>query len=109
MPDDYLRPSGGLAALVADPVAVQFNHRVLAILTVVSIAALWWRAHRQGKSPERIWAARLLAAALLQTGLGVATLLLYAPVWLAALHQAGAMMVVTAAVLHAAAREHGRS
>ena len=103
VPEDYLRPGRGLAELVANPVAVQFNHRALAILTVLLILALWWRTRARGAVPERRWAAWLLAAVLLQTGLGIATLLLYAPVWLAALHQAGAMLLVTAAVMHAAA------
>lgn len=104
VPADYVRPGGGLAEAVANPVAVQFNHRVLAIVTVLLILALWWRTRAQGSGPERRWAGWLLAAVLLQTALGIATLLLYAPVWLAALHQAGAMLLVTAAVLHAAAR-----
>lgn len=104
VPTDYLRPGGGLAELVDNPVAVQFNHRVLAVLSVLLVLALWWRTRGQGGVEERRWAGWLLAVMLLQTALGIATLLLYAPVWLAALHQAGAMLLVTAAVLHAAAR-----
>ena len=106
VPADYLRPGRGLAETVANPVAVQFNHRVLAILTVLLILALWWRTRRQGRTQERSRASWLLAAALLQTGLGIATLLLFAPVWLAAMHQVGAMLLVTAAVQHAAARRN---
>ena len=106
VPADYLRPGRGLAETVANPVAVQFNHRVLAILTVLLILALWWRTSRQSRTQERSRASWLLAAALLQTGLGIAALLLFAPVWLAAMHQAGAMLLVTAAVLHAAARRN---
>ena len=106
VPDDYLRLDGGLAELVANPVAVQFNHRVLAVLTVLLILALWWRTRGQGRAQERSRASWLLATALLQTGLGIGTLLLFAPVWLAAMHQAGAMLLVTAAVLHAAARHN---
>ncbi len=106
VPADYLRPGRGLAETVDNPVAVQFNHRVLAILTVLLILALWWRTRRQGRTQERSRASWLLAAALLQTGLGIATLLLFAPVWLAAMHQAGAMLLVTAAVQHAAARRN---
>ncbi|MCY3827744.1 MAG: COX15/CtaA family protein [Rhodospirillaceae bacterium] len=104
VPADYLRPGGGLAELVANPVAVQFNHRVLAVLTVLLVLALWRRTRARGGAEDRRWAGWLLAAVLLQTALGIATLLLFAPVWLAALHQAGAMLLVTAAVLHAAAK-----
>ncbi len=108
VPADYLRPGGGLGETVANPVAVQFNHRLLAVLTVLLAAALWRRAQRRGTAQERLCAAWLLAAIVLQAGLGIATLLLFAPVWLAALHQAGALAVVTAAVLHAAAPRRAR-
>jgi len=109
VPADYLRPGGGLAELVANPVAVQFNHRVLAVLTVLLVLALWWRTRGQGGAEERRRAGGLLAVVLFQTALGIGTLLLFAPVWLAALHQAGAMLLVTVAVLHAAARRRSGS
>ena len=40
----------------------------------------------------------MLAIALLQVGLGIAALLLVVPVWLGALHQAGAIVLLTAAL-----------
>jgi cytochrome c oxidase assembly protein subunit 15 len=48
--------------------------------------------------PLRLALAFLLAAALLQVSLGISTLLLVVPIPLAALHQAGAVVVLTAAV-----------
>jgi len=100
VPADYLRPDHGLGDLINNPVAVQFNHRILAILTVVLVVALWWRSRGMGGEPSR-WAHWMMAAVIVQAGLGIATLLLYVPVWLATLHQAGAMALVTTAVLHA--------
>ena len=50
----------------------------------------------------RAGALALLAAVTLQIALGIATLLLVVPLPLALLHQAGAMLVLTAATLHAA-------
>jgi cytochrome c oxidase assembly protein subunit 15 len=78
--------------------AVQFNHRWLAIATLAASAALWW-FWRGGVAPPLRFALDALAgAALLQVSLGIATLLLVVPIGLAALHQAGAVLVLTAAV-----------
>jgi cytochrome c oxidase assembly protein subunit 15 len=85
-----------------DPVTAQLIHRWLAILVVVLIVALWLRHRRVASGSGRI---DLLAAmALLQAGLGIATLLLQVPIPLAAAHQAGAVVLWTLALwsLHAA-------
>jgi cytochrome c oxidase assembly protein subunit 15 len=80
--------------------AVQFNHRWLAMTTALLIVAYCLRA-QQVALPR---AARrsingLLAMAMLQPALGVATLLLVVPVWLGALHQAGAIALFTFALV----------
>ena len=74
--------------------AVQFTHRVVAILLVVAVLALWLRA------PRRV-GAWLAVAAVVQAGLGIATLLTGVDIWIAATHQAGAMVVFTLALLTA--------
>lgn len=78
--------------------AVQFNHRLLAISTLGTTLALWafWRF--RVAAPLRLALDLLLGAALLQVSLGIATLLLVVPIPLAALHQGGAVVVLTAAV-----------
>jgi cytochrome c oxidase assembly protein subunit 15 len=77
-----------------NPAAVQFNHRVLAIATLV-VACLTWARERQ-RAP-RAWNA-ILAAAFVQVALGIGTLLLEVPVPVAALHQLGAVALLTAAL-----------
>jgi cytochrome c oxidase assembly protein subunit 15 len=81
--------------------AVQFDHRLLAVTTATSILVLWLCALRATTLPRRVRQAThlLLAAAALQFCLGVATLLLVVPIPLAATHQAGAVLVLTAAVV----------
>jgi cytochrome c oxidase assembly protein subunit 15 len=76
---------------------VQFDHRVLAVLTFLGICAFWLTARRGITAPQaRIGLHLLLAAAVLQVTLGISTLLLHVPVALAATHQAGALVLVTA-------------
>ena len=71
--------------------AVQFTHRVVAILLVIAILALWLRAPRR----IGVW---LAVAAVTQAGLGISTLLTGVELWLAATHQAGALVVFTLAM-----------
>ncbi len=80
--------------------AVQFDHRVLATLTVL-ITGVTLAAGFAGKLSAASRAALLAlgGAALAQYLLGVATLLLVVPVWLAAIHQAAATLLLTAAIV----------
>ena len=72
--------------------AVQFNHRLLAMVTVAAAVGLWLWSRRLALTPGAARAmALLLAMALLQLALGIAALLLAVPVWLGALHQGGAL------------------
>ncbi len=77
--------------------AVQFNHRLLAHLAALGCWGLWLLA-RLGRLPPDVRLAfdLLAAAALLQLLLGIVTILLAVPIWLGALHQAGAILLLTA-------------
>ena len=71
-----------------NPTAVQFVHRWLAKLLVLGVLLLAWRA----RQPETSLAA---AMALIQLGLGVATILSGVNIALATLHQGGAVLLLT--------------
>jgi cytochrome c oxidase assembly protein subunit 15 len=78
---------------------VQFDHRMIALLVAGLSAATWIVVRRDAASPRaRAWAHALLAATVVQLCFGIATLLLRVPLGLAALHQAGAMIVFTCAI-----------
>ncbi|NIP47885.1 MAG: heme A synthase [Gammaproteobacteria bacterium] len=82
--------------LFENPTTVQFTHRVIAIATFVGILALWLAANRTAMTrPQRLWLHAAGGAAMIQVALGISTLLLRVPVPLAALHQAGAMVLLT--------------
>ena len=82
---------------------VQFDHRVLAVTTLGSVTGMYAVARTAGSGA--VWAAlpvftkRALHAsagmAWTQAGLGVATLLLYVPIPLAAVHQFGSLALLT--------------
>jgi cytochrome c oxidase assembly protein subunit 15 len=82
---------------------VQFDHRMLAY--AIFVIALLHALDVAGAVKDRgvrTGAFVLFAAILLQMALGIATLLWVVPVSLALLHQAVAMLVLTAATVHAA-------
>jgi cytochrome c oxidase assembly protein subunit 15 len=80
--------------------AVQFDHRLLAETTVTSVIVLWLAArHATLPHPARVALNALLAIALLQLSLGISTLLLVVPIPLAAAHQAGAVLLLTAVIV----------
>jgi cytochrome c oxidase assembly protein subunit 15 len=78
---------------------VQFVHRWLAVVILVTAVALWMRLPRERAGERsRLWADVLVVAVVAQIGAGIATLLMRAPLPLAALHQSGAVIVFTCAV-----------
>jgi cytochrome c oxidase assembly protein subunit 15 len=107
-------PAGLLAAaplwrnFFENVLTVQFLHRWLA-LSVVAGLALLRRFARQRQASAQVLRALdfLVLAGLLQGALGISTLLLHVPPVLGALHQAGALLVLTAALVsaHRAIRE----
>jgi cytochrome c oxidase assembly protein subunit 15 len=104
VPEGYAALSPGWRNLTENIAAVQFNHRLLASLALLAaIGAAAAALRRLPAGPARRACIALGGATLLQYGLGVATLLMVVPVSLGTLHQAVAVLVLTAALaaLHA--------
>ena len=100
VPADYAQLSPLVRNWFENVAAVQFDHRLLAETTVVSVIALWLAGRRAAlPAPARHALHTLLAIALLQLSLGISTLLLVVPIPLAAAHQAGAVLLLTAALV----------
>ena len=79
---------------------VQLVHRTLAMAIAVLVVVIGWRVivgTPQG-SRARTWALALVVFAAIQVCVGIATLLMRVPLPLAAIHQAGAVLVFTCAV-----------
>ncbi|MBI3504012.1 MAG: COX15/CtaA family protein [Proteobacteria bacterium] len=77
--------------------SVQFNHRWLGISAAL-LACLFAGTHLPAAKADRLAVLAVPAAALVQACLGIATLMLWVPVPLAAAHQAGAVILLSAAV-----------
>ncbi len=94
-------PALGWLNLFENQTVVQFEHRWLAKLAVVFAFFVWLRVRMTARSG---WSARraadlTLAMVLIQAGLGIATLLLGVPIAIATLHQGGALILLTLAIV----------
>ncbi len=96
VPDDYAALQPFLRNLTENLAAVQFDHRLLAtttaLLVLAAVARLW---PASAGAPRRALAA-MAGLVGLQYALGVATLLLVVPIPLAVLHQAVAILLLSA-------------
>lgn len=87
--------------LFENPVTVQFNHRVLATVTFSAVLALWaysrFNPLVRKCLPDSVHRAMLGVAhlVLLQASLGISTLIYLVPIPLAAMHQAGALALLS--------------
>jgi len=95
-PEDWLRLQPWWLNFLENPGTVQFLHRIGAYLTIAVVVWAAWSAWRQATARPAL---RMMIAALaVQVALGLATLLLVVPVPLASAHQAGALLLLLAAV-----------
>jgi cytochrome c oxidase assembly protein subunit 15 len=79
---------------------VQFDHRLIGWLLAALVPWFWWRSRRVTLTPwARLCCDALPAVLILQLTLGIVTLLLAVPVALAAAHQAGALLLLTCALM----------
>lgn len=118
LPDDLTALSPVWLNVFENHATVQFDHRILAYVTAILAAALWFRARRIDLTARARLAANLLGVAVIaQLILGITTLLLVVPLIPAVLHQAGAVAVFALALwcswelsagYPAAARQVGR-
>jgi cytochrome c oxidase assembly protein subunit 15 len=100
VPPDYWHLSPWYLNWFENLTSVQFDHRVLAETSWCAIALLWLGGLRARLAPAlRLPLHALFFFACLQVALGISTLLLVVPLPLAVAHQAGALCLLTAALV----------
>ena len=104
VPRDYAASGaeghGLWATLVHSQAAVQFDHRMTAYLVLIVVAGLGLTvfAARNVPAALRSLAVLLIGVVAVQVLLGVATLMMAAPLWLSLIHQLWAVVLLTAAL-----------
>ena len=99
VPDEYLKDweSKGWRNFFENTAAVQFNHRVLALTTLVSVSAVhaMFRGNSALSSQSKFYINALMGITVAQVGLGITALLYHVPVELGSAHQANALLLFT--------------
>jgi cytochrome c oxidase assembly protein subunit 15 len=93
VPSEWLDDAPAWVNFVENHATVQFSHRLLAYCTAALVLVLAVRAVRLAPSLRR-WALVAAHLVVLQVALGIATVLGHVPVWLGALHQANAILLL---------------
>lgn len=97
LPPDLWSLAPGWRNPFENAITAQFDHRVLASVLFAGVLAIWIACLRGPVAgAARAWAHGCAAAVTVQFALGIATLLAHVPVSLAAVHQANALLVLTA-------------
>ncbi len=98
---DGFYPSGEPFLPTENPAAAQFTHRLLGYLLLGASVYAWWRFRRSAFAKTRLWANLLLGGVIVQSVIGIVTVVTVAPLehlWLALLHQLGGIAVFTIAI-----------
>lgn len=99
IPSDLLALTPTWKNIFENGTTAQFNHRHLGEFTGLMILGLWWISLRAPLPPRaRVAANALGIMAVLQVGLGVATLLTFVHTYVAVSHQAGALTLLSLAM-----------
>ncbi|MDQ8164457.1 MAG: COX15/CtaA family protein [Gemmatimonadota bacterium] len=99
VPAEYSTMTPWLKNWFENPAAAQFNHRWLAIATMLTVIIVWFRARPSAIGTMRLRLDLVLGAVAVQVAIGITVLLLGVPVIIGIAHQAGALLVLTALVL----------
>ena len=98
VPQSYAMLQPAWRNLTENVAAVQFDHRLLATVTMLMCLVVGWTGLRAANAPR--WPVLvLIGLTALQYGLGVATLLWNVPVLLGSVHQANAIAVLTCTLI----------
>jgi len=80
-----------------NPTTIQFDHRIIAYVLIFYIPFVWYKSSKFPLNQKSHMAFHLLLITfIIQIILGISTLLMEVPVSLGVLHQAGALLVLTA-------------
>ena len=110
IPDDAFAQSPWWINFFENPGTAQFDHRIGAYLVLAAVGSLWWMESRAKLTGlARRSGNALLHITLFQIVLGIATLLMQAPEFLAAAHQLTAALLLCTAVWHAFELRHADS
>ena len=98
IPDGLLGNSPWYSNFLDNPLTLHFEHRTFAYAVLIVAVTLWWKLHNENSSSVKLASYLVLFTILLQITLGVLTVINMVPIPLAAAHQIGAVLTLSAAL-----------
>lgn len=98
IPDGAFNGGYGLMSIFDDPLTVHFEHRTFAYIVALTAIIIWWKLKSDTSATVRLGANLVLLSVLLQITLGVLTVLHTVAIPIAATHQAGAVVALSASL-----------
>lgn len=84
---DELFSIGSVCQMLSDPVAIQFLHRVVALILFIMVFILFIVSNHSNYRKLKLVGLYVFLAAIIQLSLGIATLIYFVPLYLALAHQ----------------------
>ena len=101
IPSGLYGETGGMRDAFEHHLTIQFNHRMMAYFLIILVLAEVFLNYRRGEHPQTIRSAGYLGiSVVVQSFIGILTLLWVMPIELAALHQFMAVIVLGFGILH---------
>ncbi len=100
IPDGLFSEAPVWINLFENILTVQFQHRMLAYLVVIAVIDEARKSIRRGPPAAEMPAWTMVLTVIVQVAIGIATLIAVVPLSLALMHQAGAFLLLAAAVWH---------
>lgn len=98
MPDGAFGGEHGLMSIFDDPLTIHFEHRTFAYIVALVALVLWWKLKSDVSPTVRMGAMFVLLTIIIQVSLGVFTVLNMVAIPIAAAHQAGAILALSAGI-----------
>ena len=96
IPDGLM--ASGFLSIFDDPLTIHFEHRTIAYIITILAAYLWWKLRSDPSTSVRFAANLVLFTVLLQVALGIFTIINMVAIPIAAAHQGGAVIALSAAL-----------
>ncbi len=96
IPDGLFAGDGGLMNIFNNPLTLHFEHRTFAYIVAIVAIMLWWKLKGDTCETVRMASHIVLMSVLLQMSIGVLTVINMVPITIAAAHQAGAIIALSA-------------
>jgi cytochrome c oxidase assembly protein subunit 15 len=98
IPDGAFDGGYGIMSIFDDPLTIHFEHRTFAYIVAMTAVVIWWKLKSDTSVTVKLAANLVLLTVIIQITLGVLTVMNMVAIPIAAAHQAGAILALSASL-----------